>query len=131
MAYKVSYSSDGTRIFINDVTDVSGMPISTPIMNIDTQTEEFLSFAKKALRYKDLMNMLESDSRITQIKAVREMYGLGLREAKDLVDSISVGADKRRVPQASIDGDMTLGDILKSAMNSTAKSTYKYDAGNK
>jgi ribosomal protein L7/L12 len=81
-------------------------------MNIDTQTEEFQSFMKKALRYKDLRNMLESDSRITQIKAVREMHGLGLREAKDLVDLISIGADKRHYYK-------------------DAKSTYKYDAGNK
>jgi hypothetical protein len=100
-------------------------------MNIDTQTEEFQSFMKKALRYKDLRNMLESDSRITQIKAVREMHGLGLRKAKDLVDLISIGADKRHIPQKPANEDMTLGDILRSCSMNTNKSTYKYDAGNK
>ncbi len=110
--YKVSYSSDGTHIFIEDVTDVTGVPITTSIMMIDTQTEEFQAFMKKALRYKDLRNMIESDSRITQIKAVREMHGLTLREAKDLVDSIATGVEKRHCYK-------------------DAKSTYEYDAGNK
>ena len=58
------------------------------------------------------------DSKVNVIKAVREITGLGLKEAKDLVDG-APKAVKEAVPQAEADS------ILKKLIDAGAKAEIK------
>jgi hypothetical protein len=82
---------------------------------------EFIRLAELAIKRRDLVSALQSSSRFTQIRALRDMCGLGLRDAKNMLDALTVGIMARHNESSSYPTTTTksqpkqsdtLGDIL-------------------
>jgi len=82
----------------------------------------FLEFARKMIKKENDMIELASSDRITQIKAIRSIYGLGLKEAKDLLERIELGVRARVSTEAAeaeakrnldYPENPSLGDLLR------------------
>jgi hypothetical protein len=80
---------------------------------------QFLQYTIKIKNRQNDLNLLKNGSRIDKVKAIRSLYGIGLREAVEICDTLSNATypDNLDYPRKDSDSELTLGDILSSAMS--------------
>jgi len=68
--------------------DIStAVPISAPISNANTLVETLEKVEEKT-NFEVLLNEVPTDKRISILKVVRNITGLGLKESKEIVDTV-------------------------------------------
>lgn len=56
-------------------------------------------------RHSDIINLLRGNQKVSAIKALRELYGVGLKEAKDVIDNLCNYLANRSVSYSHLSND--------------------------
>ncbi|KAB2858791.1 MAG: 50S ribosomal protein L7/L12 [Flavobacteriales bacterium] len=79
-------------MLVKEMENVFGIDLSTNISNVSTNTTSTLTEKTEKIEEKTnfevVLNEVPTDKRISTLKVVRNITGLGLKESKEIVDSV-------------------------------------------
>ena len=79
-------------MLVKEMENVFGIDLSTNISNVSTNTTSTLTEKTEKIEEKTnfevVLNEVPADKRISTLKVVRNITGLGLKESKEIVDSV-------------------------------------------
>lgn len=79
-------------MLVKEMENVFGIDLSTNISNVSTNTTSTLTEKTEKIEEKTsfevILNEVPTDKRISTLKIVRNITGLGLKESKEIVDSV-------------------------------------------